>query len=191
MIYYLQYNLGDTGLLSVYSLVAMIGNGIVFTSLHLFTKKLGNAGTTILGCCLSRSGDFFRFILHDSSMYVLLIGWMLSALGSCMVAGTVLLNIFDAKIYGEWKTGVKSEALLMSGFTLTNKIGMAIGSAAVGWLLEFVPYTEGAASQPQPVMDMFFGLNTLFPAIVFGLVLIMSLPVWKMEKKLPEIRKNF
>lgn len=190
MVYYFQYNLGNTGLLSTYSAVAMVCNAVVFSSLHLFTKKLGNAGTTLLGCCLSMSGDLFRFLLHDSSIYVLFTGWTLSALGSCMVAGTVLLNIFDAKTYGQWKTGVKSEALLMSGFTLTTKIGMAVGSAAVGWLLMLVPYEEGAGVQPQPVLDLFFGLNTLFPAIVFALVLLMSLPVRRMEKMLPKIKQE-
>ena len=190
MVYYFQYNLGDTGLLSTYSAVAMVCNAAVFLSLHLFIGKLGNAGTTMLGCCLSMSGDLFRFLLHDSSIYVLFTGWTLSALGSGLVAGTVLLNIFDAKTYGQWKTGIKSEALLMSGFTLMTKIGMAVGSAAVGWLLMLVPYEEGAGIQPQPVLDLFFGLNTLFPAVVFALVLLMSLPVRKMEKMLPAIKKE-
>ena len=85
---------------------------------------------------------------------------------------------------------MKSEALLMSGFTLMTKIGMAVGSAAVGWLLMLVPYEEGAGIQLQPVLDLFFGLNTLFPAVVFALVLLMSLPVRKMEKMLPAIKKE-
>lgn len=190
MVYYFQYNLGDTGLLSVFSAVAMVSNALVFSSLHLFTRKLGNAGTTILGCCLSMSGDLLRFALHDGSFAVMFCGWILSALGSCMVAGTVLLNLFDAKVYGEWKTGIRSEALLMSGFTLATKVGMAVGSAAVGWLLLLVPYTEGAESQPQPVLDLFFGLNTLLPAVVFFLVLILSIPVLKMERKLPQMRRE-
>lgn len=190
MVFYFQYNLGDTGLLSTFSAVAMISNALVFSSLHLFTKKFGNAGTTILGCCLSISGDMLRFILHDSTFTVMFCGWVLSALGSCMVAGTVLLNLFDAKLYGEWKTGVKSDALLMSGFTLATKIGMALGSAGIGWLLALVPYTEGASTQPQSVLNLFFGLNTLLPAAIFLLVLLLSLPVLHMERNLPQIRKE-
>lgn len=190
MVFYFQYNLEDTGLLSTYSLVAMICNFLIFSSLHLFTKRLGNAGTTLLGSCLSISGDILRLILHDGSLGVLYAGWILSSLGSCLVAGTVLLNLFDAKLYGEWKQGMKCDAVLMSGFTLATKIGMAVGSAAVGWFLLLVPYTEGAAVQPEPVLELFFLLNTALPACSFFLVLLLALPVYKNEKNLPKMKKE-
>lgn len=190
MVYYFQYNLGDTGLLSAYSAVAMICNGVIFATLHLFTRRLGNAGATLLGCAVSMSGDLLRFLFHDSSFTVMAAGWTLSALGSCLVAGTVLLNLFDAKTYGEWKTGIKSEAVLMSGFTLATKIGMALGSAMIGWLLALFPYTEGAQTQPQPVLDLFFTANTLVPAIAFLLVLILTIPVYRAEKRLPQMRRE-
>lgn len=190
MVFYFQYNLKDTGLLSTYSLIAMICSFLIFCSLHLYTKRLGNAGTTLLGCCLSISGDVLRLILHDSCMGVLYAGWILSSIGSSLVAGTVLLNLFDAKLYGEWKYGVKCDAVLMSGFTLATKIGMAVGSAAVGWFLLLVPYTEGAAVQPQSVLNLLFLLNTALPAGAFLLVLLLAIPVYKNEKKLPEMKKE-
>ena len=190
MIYYFQYNLNDTDLLGTYSAVAMLCNGLIFLFLHLFTEHLGNGGTTILGCILSMSGDLFRFLMHDATFAVILTGWVLSALGSCMVAGTVLLNLFDAKTYGEWKTGIKSEAILMSGFTLATKVGMAIGSAMMGWVLALVPYNEGMETQPQSVLDLFFFMNTLMPAVVFFAVLLLSIPVCQTEKKLPQMRRE-
>lgn len=190
MVFYFQYNLGNTGLLSTYSAVAMVCNGLVFSGIHLLTKRFGNAGTTLLGCILSVSGDMLRFLLHDATMEIMVCGWILSALGSCMVAGTVLLNIFDAKLWGTWKTGIESEALLMSGFTLSTKVGMAVGSAAVGWFLTTVPYTAGAGQQPEVVLDLFFYLNTLLPAGVFFLVFVLALPVYRIGRKLPQIRKE-
>lgn len=190
MVFYFQYNLGDTGLLSTYSAVAMLCNFVVFTCLHKFTGRLGNAGTTVLGCCLSMSGDILRFLLHDANMLIMMTGWILSGFGSCLVAGTVLLNLFDAKLYGEWKYGVKCDAVLMSGFTLATKVGMAVGSAAVGWLLMLVPYTEGATNQPEPVLKLFFWLNTALPAVTFFIVLLLALPVLENEKNVPEMKKN-
>ncbi len=190
MVFYFQYNLQNTGLLSTYSAVAMVCNFVIFACLHKFTGKLGNAGSTVLGCVLSMSGDILRFVLHDANMIVMVSGWILSGLGSCLVAGTVLLNLFDAKVYGEWKYGVKCDAILMSGFTLATKIGMAVGSAAVGWFLMLVPYTEGAAAQPQSVLNLFFGLNTALPAVSFFLVLLLSLPVLKNEKNLPKMKRE-
>lgn len=190
MVFYFQYNLKNTGLLSAYSAVTMICNFVIYTCFHKFTRRLGNAGTTVLGCCLSITGDTLRFLLHDANLAVMVTGWILSGFGACLVAGTVLLNLFDAQVYGEWKNGTRSDAVLMSGFTLATKIGMAVGSAAIGWLLMLVPYTEGAARQPEPVLKLFFGLNTVLPAVTFFLVLLLALPVQKNEKKLSEMKKD-
>ena len=99
-----------------------------------------------------------------------------------------MLNIFDSVVYGEWKTGVKHDALLISGFTVASKAGMAIGGASVGWLLSTVPYVESAAKQASEVLELLFRLNTLVPAAVFAAALLLVVPLVKNEKRIPQMR---
>lgn len=190
MVYYFTYNIGNTDLLSLYSAVAGIANAVIFLTLHKFTARLGNSGTAMGGCILTIAAHLFRFLFHDSSVSVMVLGWFFSNAGACMIAGTILPNLFDAKTYGEWKTGVAGEAVAMSGFTLSTKIGMALGTSGVGWLLALVPYVEGAAHQVSDVTNMLFYMGTLMPAGLFALALLLCIPIFKREKEIVQMREE-
>ena len=56
-----------------------------------------------------------------------------------MIAGTV--------DYHEWKHGTRNEGVLSAGVSLATKVGMAIGSAGVAFLLGYVNYQPDAVSE--------------------------------------------
>ena len=190
MVYYYQYVLHNPGLLSHYSAVSTACSCVIFVGLPLFIKYLGNSKVLGVGCLLYVAGHLFRFFLNDSAYPILAVGWIVASLGLSLVSSTIILNVFDARVYGEWKTGVRHDALLMSGFTVSSTIGMAFGSALVGWLLELVPYVEGAAQQVPAVEQLLFYMNTLIPAAAVGISLLFSIPIMRNEKNLPRMRRE-
>ena len=123
-------------------------------------------------------------------MLIMNAGWIISGFGSGLVAMTIILNIFDAKVYGEWKTGVDNEAILMSGFSVSYKIGMAIGGPIAGYLLLLVPYVQGAEQQADSVLSMWMAENTLIPGIATFISLVFAILIIKNEKKVPQMRKE-
>ena len=190
MVYYYQYVLHNPGLLSHYSAVSTACSCVIYVGLPIFIKYFGNSKVLGIGCCFYIAGHLFRFFLNDSAYLILTVGWIISSLGLSLVASTIILNVFDARVYGEWKTGVRHDALLMSGFTVSSTIGMAFGSALVGWLLELVPYVEGVAQQVPAVEQMLFYMNTLIPAAAVGISLLFSVPIICNERKLPLMRRE-
>lgn len=188
MVYYFQYVFGSKNMLTTYSAVSTACNLIMFFALPRFVKRFGNSGCTAIGCSCGFAGHLIRFVLRDGTAAVRIAGWGVSNLGIALVSGTVMLNIFDSVVYGEWKTGVKHDALLISGFTVASKAGMAIGGASVGWLLSTVPYVESAAKQASEVLELLFRLNTLVPAAVFAAALLLVVPLVKNEKRIPQMR---
>lgn len=188
MTWYFQYNIGSIPLMSLVSTISLGASLAVYIFLGFFVKKFGNAGTASIGCILSFLGYMLRFVLHDSSTAVLLAGNIIAYLGSGLVAATILLCIFDAKVYGEWKTGVDNEAILMSGFSVSYKTGQALGGPVAGYLLMTVPYVAQAAAQEQSVLNLWFYESTLLPAVGFAIALIFALLLLKYEKKVPEMR---
>lgn len=186
--YYFQYNLGNVNLLATYSTVATVTGVLVYAVLSWFTKHFGNAGTASLGCLMSMVGYGIRFLLHDMNVWVMIVGWTFSTVGVGLVGATIVLNIFDAKVYGEWKTGVNNEAILMSGFSVSYKVGMALGGSIAGYLLMLVPYVPKAAEQAESVKQLFFVENTLLPCVGFLIALVFSLMIRKYEKMLPQMR---
>ncbi len=190
MVYYYQYVFQDIGLLASYSKVSTVSSLLVFLALPVLVKFLGNSGVLAVGAASYVAGHLLRFALQDGSMPVLAAGWVFGSLGLSLISSTIILNIFDAKVYGEWKTGVRHDALLMSGFTLSTKVGMAFGSAVVGWLLDLKPFTEQIAVQLPEVNQLFFLLNTLAPAVMVGVSLVLAFPVMCNEKQLPQMKQE-
>jgi len=188
MTWYFQYNIGSIPLMSLVSTISLCASLTVYIFLGFFVKKFGNAGTASIGCFLSFLGYLLRFVLHDSSTAVLLAGNIIAYLGSGLVAATILLCIFDARVYGEWKTGVDNEAILMSGYSVSYKTGQALGGPIAGYLLLTVPYVAQAAVQEQSVLNLWFYETTLLPAVGFALALVFALLLRKYEKKVPEMR---
>ncbi len=188
MTWYFQYNIGSIPLMSLVSTVSLGASLVVYIFLGFFIKKFGNAGTAAIGCALSIIGFALRFFLQDSSTAVLLAGNIIANLGTGLVGCTILLCIFDAKVYGEWKTGVDNEAILMSGFSVSYKTGQALGGPIAGYLLLTVPYVAQAATQEQSVLNLWFYESTLLPAIGFAIALAFALLLIKYEKKVPEMQ---
>ena len=190
MTWYFQYNIGNIALMSLVSTVSLGISLSVYIFLKQLFKKFGNAGTAAIGCILSIVGYAFRFILQDSSTAILLGGNIIANFGSALIGATILLCIFDAKVYGEWKTGVDNEAILMSGFSIAYKTGQALGGPIAGYLLMTVPYVAQAAVQEQSVLDLWFYESTLIPAVGFVITLIFALLIKKYEKKVPQMREE-
>jgi GPH family glycoside/pentoside/hexuronide:cation symporter len=71
----------------------------------------------------------------------------------------------DVVDYGEQVTGRRIAGLAFSGSLLALKMGMAIGGAALGWLLAYVGYESQAAVQSAGAVYGIVVLFTLVPAM--------------------------
>lgn len=188
--FYCQYNLGNLNLMSLISMATSLSGLLVYFLLGFFVKKYGNAGTSAIGCILTIVGYGLRFMLHDANMVVILAGSIIAGFGITLTASTVLLCIFDAKVYGLWKTGVDNEAILMSGYSVSYKTGQTLGGPIAGYLLMLVPYVPQAVAQQQSVLDLFFYESTLLPVIGFVIALVFALLLRKYEKQLPQMKAD-
>ncbi|MGC2872793.1 MFS transporter [Ihubacter sp. mB4P-1] len=188
MTWYFQYNIGSIPLMSLVSTISLGATFAVYLVLGFCIKKFGNSGTAVIGCILSVIGFALRFFLHDGTTAIIIAGNVIANFGTGLVGATILLNIFDAKVYGEWKTGVDNEAILMSGFSVSYKTGQALGGPVAGYLLLTVPYVAQAAVQEQSVLDLWFYESTLLPAVGFAIALVFALLLIKYEKKVPQMR---
>ena len=189
MVTYFTHNLGDpTGYLRVYSSLSMVVTMIGYASLGIFTKRLGNAGTSLLGCCFGVAGNLIRFITQDATLLSYGVGLAIGIFGSGLVAGTIVLCIMDSQVYGEWKTGTRSDGLVMSGFGLSSKIGFAIGGALAGYLQALLGYDAALGAPSEAVKTLFLCENTLFMAISFVLSGICAFICLQYEKKIPQMQ---
>lgn len=192
MPFYFQYNFtyGD----SLYGLYSICGMAVMFIPLLLLKSvvaKLGPARTAGYGSLIGVVGYLIRFVFHDGSPMIMCIGWVITSFGSGFAGMVALLLIFDSAVFGEWKTGVSNDAMLISGRSASVKIGLALGGPIAGYSLLLVPYVEGAATQVQSVQNLFFYESTLLPLIIMLIPALFYLTVIRNnEKRLPQMRKE-
>lgn len=189
-LYYFQYNLNRMDLYSIVSMISLIASVPLYLVFPLLVKKLGNAKVAVIGSILGIAGFGIRFITQDATIAILIGGNIVSAVGQILAASVIMLIIFDCGVYGEWKTGVANEAILVSGYSVSYKVGMALATPLAGYLLAAVPYVYGAPAQEDSVLKLFFYENTLLPAASYVISLIFALLIIKYEKMVPQMRKE-
>ena len=86
--------------------------------------------------------------------------------GSVSVAQWAIYT--DTADYGEWKFGRRATALIMAASLFLLKLGLTIGGASVGWILELYDFVP-LADQSEFTMTGIRLLMSVFPAL-FGLI---------------------
>lgn len=87
----------------------------------------------------------------------------------------------DAADYNEWRTGRRATGMTFSGATFFQKIGGALGSAVIGWVLASIGYVAGVAQSGASQFGIVL-LQTALPA-VFALIAVFALKFYYLDKK--------
>ena len=80
----------------------------------------------------------------------------------------------DTADYGEWKFGRRSTGLVFSAAVLAQKVGLAIGTAMLGWLLSYYGYVANAAQTPRAI----HGIHVVFAVLPGTFALLSGLAIF-------------
>jgi len=95
----------------------------------------------------------------------------------------------DCADYNEWKTGRRSTGLMMAASLFFLKFGLALGAAAIGWILAWYGYEKGDTQTPEAIKGIVL-LNSIYPAIftLLGVAAMVFYPL--SSKKMLEIETD-
>ena len=190
LVYYLQYNLGNTGLMAAYSTISTFFSIIPIFFMKKLSAKFGNSKTCVYAALFALLGYVIRIVVHDQFVPVLLLCWALEGIGTGLFSSLFFQCIMDSMIYGKWKSGIDTEGAIMSVFTFSQKTGSALGGVISAYLLNLVYYEPGAAVQGKTVLNMIYAQNVLMPAALYAVIIIIFLYIVIMEKKIPAMQKE-
>ena len=95
----------------------------------------------------------------------------------------------DAADFNEWKTGRRATAMTFSAATFSQKLGGALGSAGILWVLASLGYAANTIQEGASLSGIVW-LQTLVPAF-FAFVAIFALKFYDLsESKLEQIQKD-
>jgi GPH family glycoside/pentoside/hexuronide:cation symporter len=115
------------------------------------------------------------FYLVDPHSYSLLI--VLNVVANYIVGPTpaILWSMYaDTADYGEWKFGRRTTGLVFSALVFSQKVGLAMGTGAVGWLLAYY----GFVANVDQTASANFGIKLMFSAIPGAMALLGALAIF-------------
>lgn len=90
---------------------------------------------------------FLLLPLAEQNTTVFLAIYIAAALVTSLTITAAFTMIAGTVDYHEWKHGTRNEGVLSAGVSLATKVGMAIGSAGVAFLLGWVDYQPDAVTE--------------------------------------------
>lgn len=188
LIYYVRDYIGNPDLVGLASLASMISGFFAIILLRFFAKKVGKVRASIMGLGIAFTCMLVRIISQDQFVPLYLACLLIAGFGLTLFSSLIIPNIMDSIDYGEWKTGVRSDALVMSANSFGTKVGQGLGTASIAFMLDALGYDEALAVQTQSCVDGIHWLATLLPLVVYAVLIFLMLMIYRYEKKMPAIR---
>ncbi|WP_127956651.1 MFS transporter [Serratia microhaemolytica] len=169
-VYYTQYVLNDISLLSYMGFFSMgcilVGVLLVPTVVKLFGKKTVYLG----GLSLWIIGDVMNYLWGSTSTMFVLFS-CLAFFGTAFVNSLNWALVSDTVEYGEWKTGVRSEGTVYTGFTFFRKVSQGLAGFFPGVMLTYIGYVPNVAQDA----DTLEGMRQLIFLYPGGLAVVTAL----------------
>ena len=142
-VYYTQYVLHDIHLLSWMGFFSM---GCILIGVFLVpgcVKRFGKKQVYLGGLLLWATGDILNFFWGNSSLSFVLFSCM-AFFGTAFVNSLNWALVPDTVDYGEWKTGIRAEGSVYTGYTFSRKISAALAGFLPGIMLTQIGYIPNA-----------------------------------------------
>ncbi|MBU0251967.1 MFS transporter [Enterobacter hormaechei] len=141
-VYYTQYVLNDPILLSYMGFFSM---GCIFIGVFMMpgaVRRFGKKKVYISGLMIWVAGDLLNYFFGGGSVSFVAFS-CLAFFGSAFVNSLNWALVSDTVEYGEWRTGVRSEGTVYTGFTFFRKVSQALVSDTV----EYGEWRTGVRSE--------------------------------------------
>ena len=186
--YFCNVVLDNTGYVAILSACGMIPAMVMNLILPNLVKKFGKrkmmiAGSVTVIVTSALMGVFTSVLPMVAALYAIK-SFMMGAMFSCAFALTG-----DVVDYGEWKFGVRSEGLVMSGVSIGQKIGLGFGPAIAGWILAVGGYDGMAETQTASAIASINFAYTYLAAII-GVVMLLVCLAFNIDKYTAKMQED-
>ena len=183
--YYAQYILGDVNLASVLNMAYTIPLLIVGILLLPLSQHFGKRTIMLTGVGIQLAGCVL-IILVPTALPVLILATVMKSIGQSCAATMYQPMLADAIEYGQWKTGVRSQAALMGANGAGQKVGQGAVSALLGGIMGLAGFNGLAAVQSAEAIGSVSGLYMFIP-LVFTIIEFIIAFVYDLDKHYDDI----
>lgn len=188
VIYYSEYNLGHKNWASILNGLVVV-QMVSITLLPFIVKRFIKSHTQIIGFSLAAIGQVI-IGFAGSDLTMIIIGWIVSSLGTGIAVTLPFAMLSDTVDYGQWKNGIRASGFLTAvGISFCIKLGAGLGSFIPSVILDAAGYEANVTQTAQSLAAIKFCFTWL-PAIFFAIGAIIMMKYVKYEKNEGKIRQE-
>ena len=185
--YYARDVLGSASLTSVIAIMITISGLISMPFVPALYNRFGKKNTVIAGLIISALASIAIMIDPENQM----LNWvciLIRGMATSPLSAAVATLAGDVTDYNQMKTGLRTEGLTTSVYSVGVKIGTGLGGACVAWGLAIGGYSAKATVQSASAINSMIITFSVIPAVLYviGIVLMMF---WDLEKHQPQVQK--
>ncbi|AOZ77874.1 glycoside-pentoside-hexuronide (GPH):cation symporter [Clostridium pasteurianum] len=182
---YFQYVIGNIAAFSIVGVVSSICGIISVPLFPVVTKFISRKYIYTLGI-VAMLISYLLFSTASSNLVLVIIGLVFFYFPYQLIFLSVLMTISDSIEYGQWKNGVRNEAVTLSLRPLLDKIAGALSNGIVG----FISVACGMMGNAQASDITAQGISTfkLYSFYLSGALMIVSAVIFLFKIKLTEKR---
>lgn len=192
LMFYFKFVVGSSSEFALVGIVSMITGIIAVPLFPILVKKITRRYVFITGITLMLLG-YVMFMTAGVNLTLILIGLILFYFPQQLIFLSVLMTITDSVEYGQWKNGVRKEAVTLSLRPLLDKLAGAFSNAIVGFVAIAAGMTGSATAQDMTSTGIHTYKMYAFVIPAFLMLISMIIFVWKIkltEKRHAEIVKE-
>lgn len=187
-VYYAKFVLGNENFLSILTIMGVLPTILMMFFMNKLFEKFGKRNLAIIGGVVSIIGGFI-VLINPESIAMVSIGSFIRGLGGAPLGVAAFVMLADSVEYGEWQTGVRVEGLALSAGTFGEKVGTGIGGMILGLIMSVGGYIGGQAQQTESALTS-IKVTFIHVPIILGIISIILLYFYKLDKQYPEIVKE-
>lgn len=182
--YYAQYILHNRNLTGAFASFEAVPQIIVVLILSPFIYRFGKRNVAFVGAVIASVGVASQFLAPEN-LSLALLACIMRGIGKGCFRGVKYSMLSDIIEYGNWKTGVRLEGMIVSTTTAGQKFGSGITTAAISLLLDLAGFAGEytiTGSAKAMIAYIYIGGNLLAWALI-----ALLLTLYHLDKQYPQI----
>ncbi len=170
--YYFKWIFGDIGLASLLGMASLV-IPIVLIFVPALTRKIGTSKLLVVGMIVNLIGCVLRMVF-PYNIAVLMLAQAMTLIGVLPISSLLSIYTLECMDYGHKISGVNIDGVTNALTSFAMKVGSALGSAVMGFMMSASGYISdpAATAQPESAIGMIRFLFATMP-VIFGIITLL------------------
>ena len=156
--------LHNTKLVATGALLNALFGAAMYLVVKALVQRLGNKTAFVSICCIAIIPSLVLWLTFSPEHTTYTIVMLACIMALCQAGSLVTwMMVTDCADELRWKTKQNAAGIASSSLPFANKFGSAVGAFALGWMLDWIGYLPGQATQPDNALQGLTLLLVLTP----------------------------